>query len=356
MKEVSTLTKALVRFFYQLRYNWYFDSSCDGDGVNEDKFVSTNDFRIDYKVANPSTDDTYYGYITIQLKNETFTEEDLKKSLDEIEEAIERDHKLIRTYINPTGEMLIQQLFVEDSYLERNKSWRSKFKYFGPNEVKTILYPYHFEDVENMNFYGYNLYLLGGMKESKIRERFMELLDFNDDFKYEAGEGSMNFKYPGIYMERKDFGELYQELCKRYHEDYEEDEDHEEYEKKKEKELMSKYEDDKHFHIFQEKYPEPFHFSYSEYESLSSNEKSYYMHLGNIQEFKNKRIEKEKAKKFVEEWIDKVEYCMVNLDEVLNNEMQHYSLSPPPKKSSESEDYESENDEDESEDEDEDDD
>lgn len=348
MKEVSTLTKALVRFFYQLRYNWYFDSSCDGEGVNQDGYVLTKDFQIDYKVANPYSD-IHYGYITIQLKNETFTEEDLKNSLDEIEEAIERDHKLIRTYINPTGEMLIQQLFVEDSYLERNKSWRSKFKYFGPNEVKTILYPYDFEDVENMNFYGYNLYLLGGMKESKVRERFMELLDFNDDFKYEKGEASMNFKYPGIHMDNH-FGKLYEELRKRYHEDYEEDEDHEEYEKKKEKELMSKYEDDKHFHIFQEKYPEPFHFSCSEYESLSSEEKSYYMHLNNIQEFKNKKIEKEEAKKFVEEWIDKVEYCMVNLDEVLDNEMLYYSL----KKSSESEDYESENDEDESEDEDDD--
>jgi hypothetical protein len=51
--------------------------------------MSRDGFLIDYRVEDPYADDGFVGYITIKLTHETFTEEDLKNSLDEIEEAIE---------------------------------------------------------------------------------------------------------------------------------------------------------------------------------------------------------------------------------------------------------------------------
>ncbi len=333
-KKVSTLTKSIANLFYQLRYRWYFDSSCDGDGVNSNSSISRDGFLIDYRVEDPYADDGFVGYITIKLTQETFTEEDLKKSLNEIEEAIERDHKLIRTYINPEGEMLIDQLFIggSEDRMNPDKTWKSKFKYFGPNKVKVKVYTYHFEDVEGMGFCGFHLYLLAGLTKEEVIDNFKDFLYENEDnVEYTPGEASMNFKYPGILLDN--FGDLNDALCRRYRPDFdfERDAKHQqesrEYEEKKERNLMDKYKDDSKFEEFQKRYPEPFHFSYSEHESLSDSERSYYMHLSKIEGFKRKKMEKEFSKKFVEEWIDKIEYISINLDQIMEQETEMYDFS-----------------------------
>ena len=334
-KRVSTLTKSIANLFYQLRYRWYFDSSCDGDGVNSNSSISRDGFMIDYRVEDPYADDGFVGYITIKLTHETFTEEDLKNSLNEIEEAIERDHTFIHTYINPTGEMLIDQLFIggSEDRMNPDKTWKSKFKYFGPNKVKVKVYTYHFEDVENMGFCGFHLYLLAGLTKEKVIDNFKDFIYENEDnVKYIPGEASMNFKYP-ISMDRDYFSDLYDELCRRHDPefDFERDEKHQrerrEYRERKEKEIMDKYKNDSKFEEFQKRYPEPFHFSYSEHESLFSYERSYYMHLSEIEGIKREKMEKELSKKFVEEWIDKVEIIYINLDEIMEQETHMYDFS-----------------------------
>ncbi len=333
-KRVSTLTKSIANLFYQLRYRWYFDSSCDGDGVNSNSSISRDGFLIDYRVEDPYADDGFVGYITIKLTQETFTEEDLKNSLNEIDEAIERDHKLIRTYINPEGEMLIDQLFIggSEDRINPDKTWKSKFKYFGPNKIKVKVYTYHFEDVEGMGFCGFHLYLLAGLTKDEVIENFKDFLYENEDnVEYTPGEASMNFKYPGILLDN--FGDLNDALCRRYRPDFdfERDAKHQqeskEYEEKKERNLMDKYKDDLKFEEFQKRYPEPFHFSYSEHESLSYPERSYYMHLSEIESFKREKMEKEFSKKFVEEWIDKIEYISFNLDQIMEQETEMYDFS-----------------------------
>lgn len=234
MKEVSALTRAISNLFYVLRYEWYNDSSCDEDMVHGDNYMYTQDYMIYFK---PTGKKDYYftGEITIKTKIETFTEEDLQKSLEEIEKAIQRDLTFIRTYIYPPCEVDFDDLFIVNDKKENEKSWSSKFKYISPNEVRVYVQLYDYEDVEELKFFGLHLYLLGGMETEDIEGKFSDILDILEDYHfYEYYVKVKHPKYSGLLMNFGDFYSMYHYLYKKYYEkskDEKIDEHLQEYEK-----------------------------------------------------------------------------------------------------------------------------
>lgn len=224
MKEVSALTRAISNLFYLLRYEWYNDSSCDEDMVHGDNYMYTQDYMIYFK---PTGKKEYYftGEITIKTKTETFTEEDLQKSLEEIEEAIQRDLTFIRTYIYPPCEVDFNDLFMMENKIDYKTQWNSKFKYISSNEVKVSVQLYDFEDIESLKFFGLHLYLLGGMKTEKIENKFSDIFDILwESHFYEFKKEMLHPKYNGLYMDYSDFSYMFECIYKKYYENYTDDE------------------------------------------------------------------------------------------------------------------------------------
>ncbi len=179
MKELKVLTRAISNLFYLLRYKWYDDSSCDREYVMENYFY-TKDYMIHYRTDKYEEDCGFVGTVTIKMKEERFSEEDLQNSLNEIDDAIQRDLTFIKENIYSSPEVyFLNYLFIEDidNKQKTETPWKSKFKYISSNEIKVFVSLLYYENIEQFTYYGLHLYLMGGMKRTKVLDKFEDIYD-----------------------------------------------------------------------------------------------------------------------------------------------------------------------------------
>ncbi len=153
-KEV--LLCSLVKLFRELNTYWYFDSTCDGECYYHRYTITTDKYSLIYDPSKGYGNDDWVNNlisVTIQINEGEINQEKLNDCLNEIEEAINRDLLIIRTYFNPHANYTYEAFGGID--------WKNNFKIMDEKTIEILIKPYTDDDFQMMNYTSYHLLLLG---------------------------------------------------------------------------------------------------------------------------------------------------------------------------------------------------
>jgi hypothetical protein len=196
--EKEVLLCSLVKLFREINTFWYFDSSCDGDCYYHRYTIITDKYSIIYDPSKGYGNDDWVNnliLVTIQINEGEINQEKLNNCLNEIEEAINRDLLIIRTYFNPHANYTYEAF--------GGKNWKNNFKIIDEKTIEILVKPYTDDDFQSMNYVSYHLLLLG----SHTIDNIHDFCYYEGCFEDYAEEGEFDF----LKEIRKQFLEI---LCK----------------------------------------------------------------------------------------------------------------------------------------------
>lgn len=213
----SRLTCSLVYLFHLLLRDWYYDSSCDGDGTDHHHIYTFEYFTMKY-YPHPNNPENFprHGMVEIDFV-ENITEEDLHESLHLIEEAIEKDITFINQHFD-ADYSFTYRVFKEDECDETD--WKGVFQFVHSKKIRLFVYPYDFDsDEDYTNYQPFHLYLLGGFDFDKTKKEFNGFYErFCSDISFEEycrrNYEACSEKYHIYQMEMNDFIQMNQIIYK----------------------------------------------------------------------------------------------------------------------------------------------